>query len=72
MTAALKEAKGNQTHAAKLLGMSRRTLISRIEAYNLPRPRKRQPWPALDEEGDTARDALRHEPSTAPPLARDD
>jgi DNA-binding NtrC family response regulator len=72
VTAALKEAKGNQTHAAKLLGMSRRTLISRIEAYNLPRPRKRQPWPALDEEGDTARDALRHEPSTAPPLARDD
>jgi two-component system, NtrC family, response regulator AtoC len=40
--AALKECDGNQTHAAKLLGVSRRTLISRIEAYGLPRPRKRR------------------------------
>jgi transcriptional regulator with GAF, ATPase, and Fis domain len=38
---ALERCGGNQTHAARLLGMSRRTLINRIERYNLPRPRKR-------------------------------
>jgi DNA-binding protein Fis len=38
---ALEECAGNQTHAARLLGVSRRTLISRIERFNLPRPRKR-------------------------------
>jgi transcriptional regulator with GAF, ATPase, and Fis domain len=38
---ALDQCAGNQTHAARLLGMSRRTLISRIERYGLPRPRKR-------------------------------
>jgi two-component system, NtrC family, response regulator AtoC len=32
---------GNQTHAAKRLGISRRALISRIEQYGLDRPRKR-------------------------------
>ena len=37
---ALEEANGNQTRAAAILGMSRRALINRIEAYNLPRPRK--------------------------------
>jgi DNA-binding NtrC family response regulator len=37
---ALAEADGNQTRAAALLGMSRRALINRIEAYGLPRPRK--------------------------------
>ena len=37
---ALARCEGNQTHAAKLLGMSRRTLISRMEAFALPRPRK--------------------------------
>jgi transcriptional regulator with AAA-type ATPase domain len=31
---------GNQTKAAALLGISRRALINRIEAYGLPRPRK--------------------------------
>jgi transcriptional regulator with PAS, ATPase and Fis domain len=31
---------GNQTRAAKLLGISRRTLISRMEEWKLPRPRK--------------------------------
>jgi transcriptional regulator with PAS, ATPase and Fis domain len=37
---ALEEAEGNQTRAAAALGMSRRALINRIEAYGLPRPRK--------------------------------
>jgi len=37
---ALEKCVGNQTYAAKLLGSSRRTLVSRIEQYDLPRPRK--------------------------------
>jgi transcriptional regulator with PAS, ATPase and Fis domain len=32
---------GNQTRAAKALGLSRTALIARMEAYGLPRPRKR-------------------------------
>ena len=36
---------GIQSEAAKVLGISRRTLISRIEAFGLPRPRKRDPAP---------------------------
>jgi DNA-binding NtrC family response regulator len=39
---ALERCAGNQTHAARMLGISRRTLISRIERYALPRPRKRE------------------------------
>jgi transcriptional regulator with PAS, ATPase and Fis domain len=31
---------GNQSRAAASLGMARRTLIARLEAYGLPRPRK--------------------------------
>jgi len=42
---ALERCAGNQTHAARLLGVSRRTLISRIERYDLPRPRKRDDAP---------------------------
>ena len=37
---ALAKTRGNQTKAAALLGISRRTLITRIERYGLPRPRK--------------------------------
>jgi transcriptional regulator with PAS, ATPase and Fis domain len=36
---ALAQAAGNQTAAAQLLGMSLRTLINRIETYDIPRPR---------------------------------
>jgi two-component system response regulator AtoC len=38
--AALERCHGNQTHAAKMLGVSRRTLITKMERYDLPRPRK--------------------------------
>jgi two-component system, NtrC family, response regulator AtoC len=41
LIAALDECGGNQTRAAKLLGISRRTLINRIEQWQLPRPKKR-------------------------------
>ncbi len=65
--AALEKCSGNQTHAAKLLGVSRRTLISRIEAYGLPRPRKGKSGPLLGEE---TIDDLGREMATMPPSAR--
>jgi transcriptional regulator with GAF, ATPase, and Fis domain len=40
---ALEHCHGNQTRAARLLGVSRRTLIARLETYAVPRPRKRAP-----------------------------
>ncbi len=36
---ALQRCGGNQTRAAKALGMPRRTLVSRLAAYGIPRPR---------------------------------
>jgi two-component system response regulator AtoC len=38
---ALEKTSGNQKEAAILLGVSRRTLINKIEAYGIARPRKR-------------------------------
>ena len=37
---ALQRSAGNQTLAAKLLGMPRRTFLNRLDAYNIARPRK--------------------------------
>jgi DNA-binding NtrC family response regulator len=38
---ALAECGGNQTRAAKLLGMRRQSLVARLDEYGIPRPRKR-------------------------------
>jgi two-component system response regulator AtoC len=40
---ALDQCAGNQTQAAAMLGISRRTLITRLHEYDFPRPRKRGP-----------------------------
>lgn len=37
----LDQCAGNQTRAAEILRMSRRTLVSRLEEYRIPRPRKK-------------------------------
>lgn len=39
--AVLDEFAGNQTRAADKLGISRRTLVTRLEEYSIPRPRKK-------------------------------
>lgn len=41
IVAALEQTGGNQTAAAKLLGMARRTFIVRLEQYGVARPRKK-------------------------------
>lgn len=41
MIAALEEFAGNQTRAADKLGISRRTFVTRLEEYSIPRPRKK-------------------------------
>ncbi|MFT3708230.1 MAG: helix-turn-helix domain-containing protein [Archangium sp.] len=38
---ALDKTGGNQTKAAELLGVSRRTLVTRLQQYGLTRPRKK-------------------------------
>jgi two-component system, NtrC family, response regulator AtoC len=40
--AALEACAGNQTHAARMLGMGRTTLIQRLMEHGIPRPRKRR------------------------------
>ncbi len=43
--AALERCAGNQTQAAKLLGMPRRTFVQRLDDYAIARPRKREDEP---------------------------
>ena len=40
VVAALELHGGNQTLAARALGISRRTMLNRLDAYAIPRPRK--------------------------------
>lgn len=40
IVAALEACAGNQTQAAKMLKISRRSLVNRLNAYGIPRPRK--------------------------------
>lgn len=40
---ALERSQGNQTRAARLLGVSRRTLTNKLNLYDIDRPRKRRP-----------------------------
>jgi len=40
---ALEHCAGNQTQAAKILGISRRTLLYKLDQHEIPRPRKTAP-----------------------------
>jgi two-component system response regulator AtoC len=42
IVAALKDCAGNQTYAARQLGMSRTTLVQKLAVHRIPRPRKRR------------------------------
>jgi transcriptional regulator of acetoin/glycerol metabolism len=37
---ALSACAGNQSRAAKMLGIPRRTFVSKLDAYRIPRPKK--------------------------------
>jgi len=37
---ALAACAGNQSRAAKMLGIPRRTFVSKLDAYKIPRPKK--------------------------------
>jgi DNA-binding NtrC family response regulator len=40
--AALAACAGNQSRAAEMLGMPRRTFVNKLDAYDIPRPKKRR------------------------------
>jgi two-component system, NtrC family, response regulator AtoC len=71
---ALQTCAGNQSRAAKLLAIPRRTLLKRLDTYRIPRPRKRgssvqrdadaepaKAWPSTADEAPTS-----SEPTAAP------